>query len=168
VEAGAPDCPKCGTPRTAQASCPRCGLRTDKMDSYARARDAAVPLQLVAAWDTAAAAWDDPKSHDTVIAVVAAHQAYAWAANRYRTRPGDPVAARQLERIRKAAEATMYAGAATRKDTAPKPYRAVTAVLAMLALAAGAGLLYATMMNGRGEPDPASATPAPPLPAKGK
>jgi hypothetical protein len=134
------------------------------MESFAAERDANIPDALAAAWDRTVEAWDDPARHDEVIRLVAQHDAYAWAAARYRTRSGDPIGDRQLARIKKAAEATLMASAAARKDTKPAHYRALTAILIMLIVAAGAGLLYATVMsNNTPEPSSDNATPAPPL-----
>jgi hypothetical protein len=124
---------------------------------------AALPDALSAAWDHAVEAWDDIARHDEVMRLVAQHEAYAWAASKYRTRAGDPIGDRQIARIRKAAEATMLASAAVRKETAPKPYRAVTAVLIMLIVAAVGGLLYAMVMRDNIEAEPGSSVPAEPL-----
>jgi hypothetical protein len=142
------ECPKCGAAcRAGQAACARCGLAADRMESYARERDAAIPDVLSAAWERTEAAWDDPAGHAEVMRLVAAHDAYAWAAARYRTRAGDPIGDRQIAKIRKAAEATMLATATSRKDSTPKPYRALTAVMIMLIAAAIAALLYANVMR---------------------
>lgn len=158
-------CPKCGAAcKDGQTACTRCGLAADRMETFASDRDANVPDVLGAAWEQALAAWDDPARHDEVMRLVAQHDAYAWAAARYRTRTGDPIGERGLARVRKAAEATMMASAAMRKDTAPKPYRALTTILIMLIVAAGAGLLWATVMrntNTTAAPSSDNATPAP-------
>jgi hypothetical protein len=130
------------------------------MESFARERDASVPEVLATAWDRAVEAWDEPARHDEMIRLVAQHDAYAWAAAQYRERAGDPVGDRQLARIRKAAEATLFASATARKDQSPKPYRALTAVMIMLIVAAVAGLLYAMVMRDKAEPM-GNATPAP-------
>lgn len=151
-------CPKCNTevPEGATA-CTRCGLATERMEAFARERDASVPPALVSAWERAELAWNHPLAHDEVMRLVVDHQAYAWAAARYRTRAGDPVADAQLARIRKAAEATLFVSGAARKvKDAPRPYRSLTAVLILLVLAAVGGLVYARMMRDKASPTPAS------------
>jgi len=171
-------CPKCGRSRRGEAACPSCGLAADKMASYADNRDANVPDVVRAAWDDLHAPvsssppyrggepWSDQARHDELLRLVAQHNCYAWAAGHYRdvnrAKPEDTVAARQLERLRRAAEATMLAGATARADTAPKPYRATTGILVMLIVALVAGLLYAMVI---GDHEPAgTTTPAQPVP----
>lgn len=161
-----PRCPKCDAARAGAApACPRCGLSADRMDGYAAARDADVPAAVAAAWERVVASWDEPAGHDALLALISQHGAYAWGAARYRDaareRPGDPVAARQLERLRRATELTLLATATRPKDRTAGPYRASTAVLVVLVVAALAGLLYATVVGDRrpaGDAPPA-ATP---------
>jgi hypothetical protein len=172
-------CPKCGRSRRGEPACPNCGLSADRMESFAANREAAVPDQLRAAWDDLHAPdssappyrggdpWSDQARHDELLKLVAANNCYAWAAGRYRevirTRPEDTTAARQLDRLTRAAEATMLAGATARGNTGPKPYRAVTAVLVMLIVAVVSGLLYAMVIH---KDDPSgTATPARPAPS---
>ena len=140
---GVTTCPKCGTAQAAgEAACKKCGLAVDRFDSFADKRDAEVPEALVAAWDRAVEQWDDPARHDELLRLVTANDAYAWAAARYRTKT-DPVGARQLERVRKAAEATMMSAAVVRAANAKKPFRGTTMVLVLLAVAMFAGLAMA-------------------------
>ncbi len=176
-------CPKCGAaPRG--AACPRCGLAADRMEAYAARRDAAVPEAVAAAWDRALEAWDDAESHDALLRLCAQHDAYAWVAAKYRdakrAAPASPspfrsypdhavdaIADRQLDRMRRAAEATLFAGASAREDRARSPYRAATAILAMFIFAIIAGLVFATMLQrtrqaGAGRATPAEAQPAEP------
>lgn len=140
----APACPKCGTERRAGATaCATCGLTTDRMAAYRDARDAAIPEPLREAWDRAAAAWSEPARHDEVLRLVATHNAYAWAAARYRGHgPGD-VATRQLDRLRRAAEATLFASATVKPEA--RPYRATVGLLAVLIVAIVVGLIYTTV-----------------------
>ncbi|MGN6104580.1 MAG: hypothetical protein ACTHU0_05725 [Kofleriaceae bacterium] len=162
----APDsCPKCDTPRSADGrACPRCGLARERMDAYAAQRDAAVPPEVAAAWARVVEGWERLPLHDALLQQIARHDSYAWAAAKYRAearaRPGDPIAASQLARLRRAAEATLLAGATTRQDKAPRPYRATVAVLSMLIVAVVAGLLYAAILGDRGARTD-SAIPAP-------
>jgi hypothetical protein len=159
----APVCPKCGATRRGDATaCPGCGLATSRMADYTEAHQAAVPEAVCTAWARAAEAWNDPARHDELLRQVAAHRCYAWAAGRYRTRGGDPIAERQLDRLRRAAEATLLAGATVRRDTAAGPYRATVGVLAVLIAAVVVGLVYAALARG-----PSGATIAPAGPATG-
>jgi predicted RNA-binding Zn-ribbon protein involved in translation (DUF1610 family) len=162
VPADTEQCPKCGAPRRDEAACPTCGLAADRMVAFTEAREAAVPDPVRAAWTrvTEPAAWSDGALHDELLHQVAAHNSYAWAAARYRTRR-DTVAQRQLERLRRAAEATLLAGASARRDVAAKPYRATRSVLALLIVAIVVGVLYAMVIRGR----PTAATSAAPVPA---
>lgn len=181
-------CPKCGAPRRGERACPRCGLAADRMEAYSDARGAAVPAEVAAAWDRVLEAWDDDARHDALLGRVAQHDAYAWAAARYRdakrAAPASPapfrsypdhavdaIADRQLDRMRRAAEATLYASASAREDRDRSPYRATTAVLALLILAVVAGLVFATALRqlppgGAGPSTPPEAKPAQPAPPK--
>jgi hypothetical protein len=90
--------------------------------------------------------------------LVGLHDAYAWAAARYRTRP-DAVGTRQLERVRKAAEMTMMQSAGVRTEKTKSPYRATMLLLIVLLVAVG-GLIYSMVARQQGEtPTPPSVTP---------
>jgi hypothetical protein len=144
----APSCPKCGAARRGDAlACGSCGLTVARMAAYVDARDAAVPEPVREAWARATAAWSDEARHDEVLRQVASHNAYAWAAGRYRTRDGDPVARRQLDRLRRAAEATLLASATARPAAGSKPYRGTAGVLAVLIVVIVVGLLYAVVLR---------------------
>lgn len=152
---GTAQCPKCGAERSPTATaCGKCGLSVDRWDGFAAARDTDIPEALTAAWERALASWSDPAAHEEVMRLVAQHDAYAWAATRYRTRAGDPIAEKLLARIRKAVEITMMAGALSRaKETTARPYRGTTLMLVTLVLLIVAGLVYAMVARGRdGEP----------------
>src|SRR5215475_5359133 len=165
--AAAPACPKCGATRRGDATaCPGCGLTTSRMADYTDARDAAVPEPVRAAWARAAEAWTDPARHDELLQQVAAHRCYAWAAGRYRTRGRDPIAERQLDRLRRAAEATLLAGATVRSDTTATPYRATLGVLAILIAAVVVGLVYATLLRGASDATIAPPGPSPSAPVR--
>ena len=163
----APLCPKCGAVRRPDAaSCATCGLAAARMQAYSDARDAAVPDAMLAAWDHAVGAWSEQARHDALLRVVAAHNGYAWAAGRYRTRTGDPIAVRQLDRLRRAAEATMLASATVRPDTAARPYRAAIGVLAILIVVIAVGVVYAMIRQPGATaavPTSVPATPVQPL-----
>ena len=152
---GEASCPKCGTARdTARTHCATCGLAHDKMAAFEKARDE-VPDALGQAWERAVASWDEPARHDELLRLVTQHDAYAWAAARYRerikARGDDTVAQEQLDRVRRAAEATLLANAAARERKAPEPYRYTMAILALMIIAIIAGLVYA-MARGSGDP----------------
>lgn len=83
-----------------------------------------------AAWQTLVDRWDDPAGHEAFMSLVAKHGAYAWAAARYKERAGDGLADKQLERIRKAATATMFATARTKPQE--EPYRRTIVIFAVL------------------------------------
>ena len=154
-------CPKCGAPRDGEA-CKTCGLAASRMAAFSAARDADVPAAVQAAWQRVTAGWDDAARHDELLRLVTLHHAYAWAASRYRARRDD-VATRQLERLRRAAEATLFASATVRPDAAVAPYRATRAVLVVLIVAVLVGLVYAMVMRGRSEPVRSAPVPARPL-----
>ncbi|HEX3479922.1 MAG TPA: hypothetical protein VHT91_33105, partial [Kofleriaceae bacterium] len=143
--------------RGEQAACPGCGLASARMADYTEAHEAEVPEAVRAAWVRVAEAWSDPARHDELLRQTAAHRCYAWAAGRYRTRAGDPIAERQLDRLRRTAEATLLAGATVRREAAAAPFRATVVVLALLVAAIVVGLVYAALVRA-----PSDATIAPP------
>jgi len=161
----APLCPKCGSARSASATaCAICGLAVERMAAYSDARDAAVPDVVREAWAHAGEAWSEAARHDELLRLVAVHDCYAWAAGRYRTRTGDPIADRQLDRLRRAAEATLLASATARPDPAARPYRAAIGVLAVLIAVILVGLVYAVIREpATPSPAPASTAPVKPL-----
>ena len=160
----APLCPKCGSARRAGGSaCAACGLAVERMAAYRDARDAAVPDAVREAWAHASEAWSESARHDELLRRVAAHNCYAWAAGRYRTRSGDAIAARQLDRLRRAAEATLLASATARPDPVARPYRAAIGVLAILIVVIVVGLLYAVIRQPATAPALAPAAPVQPL-----
>ena len=154
-------CPKCGAARRGDA-CPSCGLAVARMASFSDRRDAAVAEPVRKAWARAVAGWDDPVRHEELLQQVAAHNGYAWAAGRYRARGRDPIADRQLDRLRRAAEATLLASATVRRETT-RPYRVTRGVLGFLIAVIAAGLLYATMRRPPRAPSPPR-SPAPLVP----
>ncbi len=156
-------CPKCGTPRGDGTACASCGLTVARMAAFTAARDAAVPDAVAAAWRGVTEAWSDPARHDELLRVVAAHDRYAWAASQYRARNDDEIARRQLDRLRRAAEATLLAGATVRPEVASAPYRATRAVLILLIAAVVVGLIYAMVIRTRAPGPRAPVIPARPL-----
>lgn len=161
--AAAPVCPKCGAIGRGDATaCPGCGLASSRMADYTEAREAPeAPEAVRAAWARVAEAWSDPARHDELLRQAAAHRCYAWVAGCYRTRGRDPVAERQLDRLRRAAEATLLAGATVRGEAAATPYRGTVVVLALLVAAVVVGLVYAALVRA-----PSDATIAPTGPSQ--
>ena len=156
-------CPKCGARyRGEAAACPTCGLAVARIAAYAESHAAGVtepvPEAVHAAWVRATADWDNPERHDELLQAVAVHNAYAWAARRYRMCGRDAVAQRQLARLRHATEATLLASATVRPAPATRPYRAAVGVVAVLIVAVAAGLWYAMVLR---DPLPASRRPIP-------
>lgn len=147
---GSAQCPKCGAERAAAATaCGKCGLAVERWDGFAASRDTSIPEALTAAWERAVASWSDVAAHEEVMRLVAQHDAYAWAATRYRTRAGDPIADKLLARIRKAVEITMMSGAQARAKESARPYRGTTLMLVTFVLLIVAGLVYAMFSRGR-------------------
>jgi hypothetical protein len=149
-------CPKCATRvNPARTHCATCGLAHERMAAFAKTRDD-VAEPLTNAWQRAVEGWDERARHDEVLRLVTQHDAYAWAAARYRDRlkeqPGDAVGTEQLERIKRAAEATLVANAAVRDTKTPGPYRNTVLILVVFILAIVAGLIY-SMVRGSGKPD---------------
>ena len=99
-----------------------------------------------AAWERVVESWDDPARHDALIGLVAQHSAFAWAAGKYKERAGDAVADKQLERIRKAATATMFATAA-KKQTEETPYKRTMVIFVVLLLLMILGLVGVKLVH---------------------
>ncbi len=169
-----PRCPKCQTPVGQRRACPTCGLAAERMATFAAARDVASPA-LEACWQAALDAWTEQARHDAFVQAAAGAGAFAFAAGKYqeatRARPDDPIAPRQLARVRRTAEAAMLASAQVR-HVEQKPYRSATAVLVLLVVALVAGGVYATFLrNTRGvagaevAPRPVAPAPRGPRPA---
>lgn len=127
--------------------------------------DAAVPDSVRAAWQHAVDGWDEPARHDALLAQVAQHGCYPWAAARYRERGADPIAEARIERLRKAATATLYATAKPRPERRTRPYSVTIAVLIALVTVAIVGFLFAMRLHKPGAPlPPRATTPAGPQP----
>lgn len=105
-----------------------------------------IPDAVQTAWDNAAAHWDDPARHTALLAIVAQTGSYAWAASKYKERAGDPIADKQLERLRSSAVAAMMA-TSTKKPKGEQPYRSTLVVLAALLLILVLGLVFATILK---------------------
>jgi hypothetical protein len=100
------------------------------------------PKNVTRAWSELAEHWDEQARHDAFLGMVAQHECYAWAAAQYKARGDDPIAARQLERIRKALFATMMV-TATRKPGSDKvPFKGSILVLVVVVILTAVGLVY--------------------------
>jgi hypothetical protein len=172
-------CPKCGTPRDDAVACPKCGLLAAKMATFSSNLDSAVPDVARTAWERALAQWEDPAAHDELLRLTTLHGCYAWAAARYRERRGeagppfreigdarDPIAERQLERIRRAAEVALLTSGAPRPERAAKDYRSAKLLLGVVIIMIIIGLAYALyreMSTSTSPPPPATHRPRPQL-----
>ena len=166
----APQCPKCGVRYRGEATaCPTCGLRVTRMAAYADAAaleavPEVVPRAVEEAWQRAIEGWNDAARHEELLQQVAATDSYAWVAARYRQRGPDVIAARQLARLRCAAEATLLASATAHPDATAPPYRATRRVLALLITTIAAGALYAMVIRDHPMPSDPGSIPARRLP----
>jgi hypothetical protein len=117
-------------------------------------------LPLHEAWVQVAANWDDRARHDTLLGIAAERREFAWVATRYRERAGDPIANRQLERLRRAAIAVMLA-TATRplERTSRNPVTTVALVFTVLVLLATAGGAYMTRVKYHTPMQPTTSAP---------
>lgn len=165
ADASPASCPKCGTSRDPASAvpCVKCGLAVDRMATFSETRDASAPEVLRVQWERVQRDFDSEAEHDELLRLVTRHDVFAWGAARYRDilrdEPGHAMAARQLDRMRKAAEVTMYVSAARRTSPEVSPYRATTALLILLVLAAIAGLVYSFVMSRRAANDQANDIP---------
>jgi hypothetical protein len=101
-----------------------------------------VPEPIAAAWDQVTQHWDEEPRHDALLGLVAQHDCYAWAAARYKERGDDPIAVRRLDRLRKAALATMFAKASPKLEQGSVPSKGSLLVLVIVAILTGVGLIY--------------------------
>ena len=163
-----PECPKCGAPLKVLArACASCGLATERMATWKSERDLAVPAEIKAAWDAVLAGWSTEAKHDALFHLVAARGEYGWAAGRYREqareRAGDPVAPKQMDRIRKAIEATMVVSATAREKPGASPYKNTATLLAVLIVVLIVGMAYMFIKSRKStEEEPPLTQPRPP------
>jgi hypothetical protein len=110
--------------------------------------------EVTAAWDRVVEQWDDAARHDALIGFVAKHSCYAWAAGKYKERAGDPIADKQLERLRKAATATLLATATPRKQAEETPYKKTLIWLLVLVVMLVLGILFMRIVASNTRPEP--------------
>ncbi len=119
-----------------------------------------------AAWERLVEKWDDPARHDAFLGLVTQHNEFVWAAAKYKERTGDAIAAKQLEKLRKAATATMFATASKKPGEEP-PYKRTMVVFIVLIVMLLIALVGVKIMHDtRPHPDePIRRSPAPTTPA---
>ena len=100
------------------------------------------PENVTRAWSELVEHWDEQARHDAVLGMVAQADCYAWAARQYKARGDDPIAARQLERIRKALFATMMVTATRKPDPTKVPFKGSILVLVIVVILTAVGLVY--------------------------
>lgn len=145
-------CAKCDTAlREGAEACPACGLAVAKMASYAE-KEAQVSEPLQAAWDAVLESWDDEARHDKLFALVAEAGEYTWAAARYReqsrSRPADPIATKQQEKIKRALEVTLLVSATKREAAGATPYKNSVMLLGVLIILLLIGGAYMIVKSG--------------------
>ena len=105
--------------------------------------DSGIPESVRAAWQAVTEGWDDAKRHDVLVGMAAQHHCFPWAAARYKERAGDAIADRQIERLQRAAAATLMATATQRPEHTPKRFQMTLAVIAVLGILLAVGFFYA-------------------------
>jgi hypothetical protein len=132
-------CPKCGTPKRDEESCPRCGVVFAKFDPAALELD--VPEAIRALWLHVEAGWEDRARHALFTEKALAAGAAAYAASKYRERgAGDPIAAEQLARLSSRLEQAlaMSSVGARRRDVSSRGKPALYILAIILFLLVGA------------------------------
>jgi hypothetical protein len=113
-----------------------------------------VHADVSAAWERVVKQWDDTAAHETLMGLVAKHSCYAWAASRYKERAGDPIADKQLQRLRKAATASLLATATTRHDPDETPYKRTLIWFVVLVVMLVLGLVFTRIVTQNAPPKP--------------
>ncbi|MBV8760769.1 MAG: hypothetical protein JO257_25980 [Deltaproteobacteria bacterium] len=109
-----------------------------------------IPDAVQQAWDDAVAQWDEPAKHAALLGLVAQYGSYAWAAAKYKERAGDPIADKQLERLRTSAVAAMMS-TSSKKAKGDQPYRSTIVLLAALLVLLVLGLVFTTILHARAQ-----------------
>jgi hypothetical protein len=108
---------------------------------------------VTAAWERALEQWNDQARHEALIAAVAQHSCYAWAAARYKERGDDPIAHKQLDRLRRAATANLMATATARSEPSKSPYRKTLVWFGVLVALLVLGLVLAKVARDNTRPN---------------
>ena len=103
-------------------------------------------VELEAVWQNVVDSWDVPARHEALMGLVAQKGAFAWAAGKYKERAGDPIADKQLEKIQKAAVATMFATSAKKRET-DSPYKRTILIFIALIVMIFIGLIGVKMIH---------------------
>lgn len=157
---GSGGCPKCGREvETSDQACPACGLLRAHFASFRLASRQNGRLTFQTRWTFVDQNWSDAEAHEAFLAAAQREAALAAAARWYRKaarkRRGDPMAARQLERISRMALAVHQVTAApVPRERSTSRYRGLVMLFVILALG-GFGLVRA---RGAGSP-PRAASP---------
>lgn len=108
-----------------------------------------IPPALASAWANTLSSWGDSSKHDLVLGLAAKHEQYAWLAARYReaarANPDDPIPPARLERLQRAALATLCFERRAPQTEERKPYRNVLLLLAATMFATVVGLWLVDM-----------------------
>ena len=102
-----------------------------------------------AAWERVLEGWDEPARHEALLALVVQHSEFAWAAGRYKEKGDDPIAVERLDRLRKAATATMMATATKKAEEERSPYTKTMVWLVVMLIMLIIGLLFARIVTDR-------------------
>ena len=102
-----------------------------------------------AAWERVVEKWDEPARHEALLGLVVQHSAFAWAAARYKEKGDDPIAVERLDRLRKAATATMMATATKKGEEERSPYTKTMVWLIVMTIMLIIGLLFARIVTDR-------------------
>lgn len=117
------------------------------------------PADVQTAWQDITEHWDDAARHKAFVGLVSAHNCFAWAAARYKERAGDAIADAQLERLQRAATATLMATARARPRSERAPYVSLLVVVVALLALALIGLLAAKMFRDSRQPPVTNSSP---------
>jgi hypothetical protein len=102
-----------------------------------------------AAWERVVEKWEDGSRHEALLALVVQHRSFAWAAARYKEKGDDPIAVERLDRLRKAATATMMATATKKAAEERSPYTKTMVWLVVMTIMLIIGLLFARIVTDR-------------------
>ncbi len=130
------------------------------MSGFSSQLDDTVPDVARVAWERVKAHWDDAAAHDELLRLTTLHGCYSWAVSRYREVRGeagppfreigdarDPVAERQLDRLRRAAEVALLTTASPRPDKGPSSYASAKLILGIVIMLILVGLAYTTYQS---------------------
>ncbi len=109
----------------------------ERWSTFAANEEAKVTAPIRFAWTQLDENWHEETRHSAMLQLAAKHNVFAWVAKRYRekAKTGDELAAQQVEKLRKQAEATLMAGAAARTDNRKRnSYIALGIALVILAV----------------------------------